>query len=104
MNKMKYLLLLILCCSFTFTYAQKRISGRVWNPQDGPAMMANVLEVDANNRVQSSTTTDMNGNFSMVIKNANDVLKVNYIGYEPWEAKIGGTTIFKYNWSVKLRN
>ena len=103
MNKMKYLLLLILCCSFTFTYAQKRISGRVWNPQDGPAMMANVLEVDANNRVQSSTTTDMNGNFSMVIKNANDVLKVNYIGYEPWEAKIGGTTIFKIELERKAK-
>jgi len=95
MNKMKYLLLLMLCCSFTFTYAQKRISGRVWNPQDGPAMMANVLEVDANNRIQASTTTDMNGNFSMMIKNTNDVLKVNYIGYRQWEAKIGGTSIFK---------
>ncbi|MFA6819345.1 MAG: SusC/RagA family TonB-linked outer membrane protein [Bacteroidaceae bacterium] len=95
MNKIKYLLLLILCCSFTFTYAQKRISGRVWSPQDGPAMMANVLEVDANNRIQASTTTDMNGNFSMVIKNTNDMLKVAYIGYRPWESKIGGTTIFK---------
>lgn len=92
---MKYLLLLILCFSFTLTYAQKRISGHVWNPKDGPAMMANVLEVDANNRIQSSTTTDMNGNFSMVIKNTNDVLKVNYIGYRPWSSKIGSTTVFK---------
>ena len=95
MNKIKYLLLLMLCFSFTLTYAQKRISGRVWHPQDGPAMMANVVEVDANNRIQSATTTDMNGNFSMIIKNTNNVLKVNYIGYRPWESKIGNNTTFK---------
>ena len=95
MNKIKYLLLLMLCCSFTLSYAQKRISGRVWNPQDGPAMMANVVEVDANNRIQSATQTDMSGNFTMVIKNPNNVLKVNYIGYRPWQSKIGTTTVFK---------
>lgn len=95
MNKIKYLLLLILCCSFTFTYAQKRISGHVYNPKDGPIMMANVLEIDANNRIQASTTTDMSGNFSMVIKNPNDMLKVVFVGYRPWQGRIGNTTTFR---------
>ena len=104
MNKIKYLLLLMLCCSFTVTYAQKRISGRVWNPQDGPAMMANVVEVDANNRIQSATQTDMNGNFTMIIKNPNNILKVNYIGYRPWQSKIGSTTMFKIQLEKNTRN
>lgn len=95
MNKIKYLLFLILCCSFTLTYAQKRISGHVYNPKDGPIMMANVLEIDANNRIQASTTTDMSGNFSMVVKNTNDILKVVFVGYRPWQGKIGNTTVFK---------
>ena len=51
MNKIKYLLLLLLCGCVSLTYAQKRISGHVYSPKDGPIMMANVLEIDANNRV-----------------------------------------------------
>ena len=64
MNKIKYLLLFILCLGISTVYAQKRISGHVFNPKDGPIMMANVLEIDANNRIQSSTQTDMSGNFA----------------------------------------
>lgn len=95
MNKIKYLLTLILCCAVSLSYAQKRISGNVFNPKDGPIMMANVLEIDANNRIQTSTTTDMSGNFSLVVKNTNNVLKVVFVGYRPWQEKIGNTTVFK---------
>ena len=35
----------------------------------GPIMQANVVEIDNANRIVSSTTTDMNGNFSFKIKN-----------------------------------
>ena len=61
MKKIKYLLFLMLCLSCSLAYAQKRISGHVWNAKDGPIMMANVIEIDANNRIQASTTTDMSG-------------------------------------------
>ena len=43
-------------------------------------MMANVIEIDANNRIQASTTTDMNGNFTLAIKNPNNTLKVYFFG------------------------
>ena len=58
-------------------------------------MMANVIEIDENNRIQASTTTDMSGNFTLAIKNPNDVLKVYFFGYRPWERKIGTQTVFK---------
>lgn len=103
MNKIKYLLFLVLCLGCSLTYAQKRISGHVWNSKDGPIMMANVIEIDANNRIQASTTTDMNGNFTLAIKNPNDVLKVYFFGYRPWERKIGTQTVFKIELQTNTR-
>ena len=95
MNKIKYLLLLFLCCGLSLTYAQKRISGHVFNPKDGPIMMANVLEIDANNRIQSSTQTDMSGNFALTIKNPKNKLKVYFYGYRAFEQVIGDKTSFR---------
>lgn len=95
MNKIKYLLLLFLCCGMTLSYAQHRISGHVFNPKDGPIMYANVLEIDANSRVQSQTTTDMSGNFALVIKNPKNKLKVYFYGYRPVEQVIGEKTFFR---------
>ena len=48
--------------------AQQRITGHVYDDIE-PIMMANVVERDANNRIVEAAVTDMNGNFSMVVKN-----------------------------------
>ena len=98
MNKIKYLLLFILCLGISTVYAQKRISGHVFNPKDGPIMMANVLEIDANNRIQSSTQTDMSGNFALTIKNPKNKLKVHFYGYRVFEQVIGDKT----SWRIQL--
>lgn len=98
MNKIKYLLLFILCLGISSVYAQKRISGHVFNPKDGPIMMANVLEIDANNRIQSSTQTDMSGNFALTIKNPKNKLKVHFYGYRVFEQVIGEKT----TWRIQL--
>ena len=95
MDKIRNLLFLLLCAMSVTGFAQTRISGNVYNPKDGPIMMANVLEIDANNRVQSSTTTDMSGNFSLVVKSTENTLKVVFVGYRPWSGKIGTTKVFK---------
>ena len=58
-------------------------------------MMANVLEIDGNNRIQSSTTTDMSGNFALTIKNPKNKLKVYFYGYRPFEQVIGEKTSFR---------
>ena len=58
-------------------------------------MYANVLEQDANGRIQSQTNTDMSGNFALVIKNPKNKLKVYFYGYRPVEQVIGEKTFFR---------
>lgn len=81
MNKIKYLLTLALCIAGTLgAYAQTRIMGHVTSAE-GPIVMANVVEKDANNRNVSATTTDANGNFSLQVKSTDNKLQISYIGY-----------------------
>ncbi|MBR1448582.1 MAG: SusC/RagA family TonB-linked outer membrane protein [Prevotella sp.] len=55
------------------------ISGTVSDAY-GPVIMANVVEVDAANRIVASAVTDMNGNFSFKLKNPKDKLRISYVG------------------------
>ncbi|MBR5063025.1 MAG: SusC/RagA family TonB-linked outer membrane protein [Prevotella sp.] len=48
----------------------------------GPVMMANVVELDAANRIVASTQTDINGNFSFKLKNPKDKLRISFVGYK----------------------
>ena len=57
------------------------ISGQVTDAL-GPVMMANVVEIDAANRIVASATTDMSGNFSFKLKNPKDKLRITYVGYK----------------------
>ena len=80
-----------ICLSFVMSHlslspvwAQKAgdiISGTV-SDNMGPVMMANVVEIDATNRIVASTVTDMNGNFSFKLKNPKDKLRVSFVGYK----------------------
>jgi TonB-linked SusC/RagA family outer membrane protein len=55
------------------------ISGTV-SDSYGPVMMANVVEIDAANRIVASAVTDMSGNFSFKLKNPKDKLRITYVG------------------------
>lgn len=94
MNHIKFILTLALCFICSLSYAQKRISGRVWSKTDGPIVMAYVVEQDHNNRNVTAAQTDANGNFSMVIKNPANKLRVSYIGYQTRIIPIGGNSRF----------
>jgi len=48
----------------------------------GPVVMANVVEIDAANRIVASTVTDINGNFSFRVKNVKDKLRISFVGYK----------------------
>ena len=72
---------------------QRRISGTVSDDID-VIIGANVAEYDKNNRIVSQTVTDMNGNFTMNIKDPNNTIKISYIGYHPHTEKIGSKTKF----------
>ena len=75
-----------------------RVSGTVTD-DDGPIMMGNVVERDANNRIVSATQTDFNGNFSLQIKNTKNKLVFSYVGDKTQILSIGNKTVF----NVKLQ-
>lgn len=58
----------------------------------GPLMGASVCEVDANGRIIESTITDMNGNFTMKVKNPKNKLRISFVGMKTQTFKFDKTT------------
>ena len=85
MNTKRILIgLTLIIFHFSSSVAQQAgdiISGTV-SDDFGPVMMANVVEIDAANRIVASAVTDMSGNFSFKLKNPKDKLRVTYVGYK----------------------
>ena len=80
--KMASLSFIMIFAPFAHVAAQRAgdiISGQV-NDAYGPVMMANVVEIDAANRIVASAVTDMSGNFSFKLKNPKDKLRITYVG------------------------
>ena len=95
MNIKKVIFTALVCVASQLAVAQGvRISGTLTDP-DGPVMMGNVVEVDANNRIVSATQTDFNGNFSMQVKSTKNKLKFSYVGDKDKTVAIGSQTVFK---------
>ena len=91
----KILTTALLCVMTQIAVAQGvRISGTLSDPE-GPVMMGNVVEIDANNRIVSATQTDFNGNFSMQVKSTKNKLKFSYVGDRDKVVPIGSQTTFK---------
>ena len=66
-----FLLTLSLCLASVASYAQDITSVHgVVSDDFGPLMGATVCEIDGNGRIIESAVTDMNGNFTMKVKNA----------------------------------
>ncbi len=97
MNKLTKLLLLwvVALMALPLSAQQRRISGTVSDDID-VIIGANVVEKDKNNRIVSQAITDMNGNFTMNIKDPNNTLEISYIGYKKHIEKIGSSkSVFK---------
>ncbi|MBQ8360506.1 MAG: SusC/RagA family TonB-linked outer membrane protein [Bacteroidaceae bacterium] len=58
----------------------------------GPLMGATVCEIDANGRIIESALTDMNGNFTMKIRNPKDKLQFAFVGLKTVTLPIDKTT------------
>ena len=93
MRNRLYILVTMLCVSMSSAFAQVIITGNVADAIE-PLMMVNVVEVDEAGRFVEATTTDMNGDFSMRVKNTNDKLQISYIGYETQLLPIGERRVF----------
>ena len=99
MNKfLKLILLCAVCLTATTASAQqRRISGTVSDDFD-VVPGANVVERDKNNRIISATVTDMNGHFTLAIKDPKNTLNVTFMGLKPFSKVIGSQN----NWNIKL--
>lgn len=71
------------------------ISGQVFDSM-GPVITANVVEIDASNRIVTACITDFNGNFSLKLKNPKNRLRVSFVGYKTQTLPINKTT-FRIN-------
>lgn len=90
----KYMMLMLLCLLPAAVSAQGvRITGKVMGDGE-PIMMGNVVELDANKRIVTNAVTDINGNFSMTVKNTKNRLRVTYIGFQEYSTVIGNTRNF----------
>ena len=95
MKVYKYILLSVLCfiASAAQLSAQQRISGQISDAM-GPLMMVNVVEMDNDNRYVNHATTDFDGNFTMIVKNTKNKLKISYVGFQEVILEIGTRTVF----------
>ncbi len=99
-NKRLCMILCMMHYALCITIAQEaRISGTI-SDNMGPVMMCNVVEIDGNNRNISFTQTDLNGNFTMTVKNVKNKLRISYVGYKTQTLPIGDRTKF----NVKLQD
>ena len=58
----------------------------------GPLMGATVCEIDGNGRIIESTITDLNGNFTMRVRNPKDRIRFSYVGMKTVTQAINKTT------------
>ena len=94
MSNKKLLLTACLCAaSLTMMAQSKRISGTVSDAM-GPVMMANITEIDANNRIVSAAQTDFNGNFSMEVKSPKNKLRISFVGDKTKTITVGDQEVF----------
>ena len=75
-------IIMIFALMATTVISAQTISSVHGNVSDemGPLMGAAVCEIDGNGRIIESTTTDLNGNFTMRVKNPKDRIRFSYVG------------------------
>ena len=93
---MRILKAIILTLALTLTTAVRAqeitsVHGTV-SDELGGLMGATVCEIDANGRIINSAVTDLNGNFTMKVKNSKDKIRFTYVGMAAQVLPINKTT------------
>lgn len=93
---MKLFLTTLLCSLLVMaSYAQDNIvTGSVMAP-DGEAIGATVIEQDKGGRIITSAVTDINGNFSLIVRDTRNTLKISYVGCKAQMLSIGDRKRFE---------
>lgn len=91
-NRLRFMAMALLLFVATAVQAQiTSVHGTVSDDM-GPLMGATVCEIDANGRIIESTITDMNGNFTMKVRNPKDKIRISYVGMKTLTLPINKTT------------
>lgn len=86
MDKIRYILLatlLWIIAPAVFAQSENLMRGVVIDDMDEPVIGANIREVDSQNRVMSVAATDINGEFSLILKNKKNKVIISYVGCKP---------------------
>jgi len=71
-------------------YAQQTVTGKVTSASSGETLPAATVKVTG---TSIGTLTDMDGNYSIKVNSANDVLEISYVGYATQTVKVGAQKI-----------
>ena len=87
-------IIMVLALMFATTVSAQTISSVHGTVSDdmGPLMGATVCEIDATGRIIESAVTDLNGNFTMKIRNPKDKIRFSYVGTKTVTLPINKTT------------
>ena len=98
---LSFVLMLLIQASAVTVFAQKAgdiITGVV-SDNEGPMMMVNVTERDANDRIVAHSITDKDGVFAFKLVNPMDRLEISYVGYETVDIPIS-----KNHFEIKMQD
>ncbi len=86
-NIYKVLVLLLIALNSLRVNAQQYIvRGRIIDKDDNTTIIgANIIEYDKDNRVINGTTSNINGDFVLNMKDPSDIVKISVIGYQTKE-------------------
>ncbi|MBR6321142.1 MAG: SusC/RagA family TonB-linked outer membrane protein [Prevotella sp.] len=93
MSKLKSIILTLALLLAVTVSAQNitSVHGTV-SDEMGGLMGATVCEIDGSGRIINSAVTDLNGNFTMKVKNTKDKIRFTYVGMKPQILPINKTT------------
>ena len=88
------LLSAILLIPFFHSAAQGKtlVRGKVSDSDNQPLISASIMEINRDNRVVSSTVTNLDGNFSLYVTDVNNKLAISYFGFKRIVIPIGSNT------------
>ncbi|MGN1255383.1 MAG: SusC/RagA family TonB-linked outer membrane protein [Prevotella sp.] len=93
MNKLKLLILFFLVCVSMTVSSQTVITGVVTDKATNETIIgASVTEVDHTGRVVTASVTNINGQYSITVKDPKDKLTFSYVGYKSQSVTLKGQT------------
>src|SRR3979490_1107230 len=98
MKKIVYILLLFLSLLSVQAMAQVRISGKITDEKDNQPLSGVTIKVKG---TSTGTVSDLNGNYSISVQNADAVLVFSYTGYTSQESKAGPGAVLNIQLSSK---